>query len=201
MHGLRQRLPQGRALLRFRQALGPAARPDRTHWRGGRQVVSGHRQPALDLAARYDADVLCERFIPGRELTVALLDGEPLPAVEIIPSHEIYDYECKYTPGMSRYEVPARLDPDQAAGIAELAVRAGVALRQECYSRIDFRRHATDGSLWCLEANSLPGLTATSLVPKAANAAGIGFPELCERIALAALERSSASGGRWPDRG
>ncbi len=87
-------------------------------------------QPALDLAARYDADVLCERFIPGRELTVALLDGEPLPAVEIIPSHEIYDYECKYTPGMSRYEVPARLDPDQAAGIAELAVRAGVALRQ-----------------------------------------------------------------------
>lgn len=153
-------------------------------------------QPAMELAARYDADVLCERFIPGRELTVALLDGEPLPAVEIIPSHEIYDYECKYTPGMSRYEVPATLDPDETVAIAELAVRAGEALRQDCYSRIDFRRHEADGSLWCLEANSLPGLTATSLVPKAADAAGISFPALCERIARAALKGSDSPDGR-----
>jgi D-alanine-D-alanine ligase len=154
-------------------------------------------EPAMELAARYDADVLCERFVPGRELTVAVLGGEPLPPVEIIPSHDIYDYECKYTPGMSRYEVPADISAAESARLAELAGKAYVALRQESYSRIDFIRR-DDGSLWCLEGNSLPGLTATSLVPKAAQAAGISFPELCERIALAALaarSRDSAATG------
>jgi D-alanine-D-alanine ligase len=106
--------------------------------------------------------------------------------VEIIPSHEIYDYECKYTAGMSRYEAPADLPPGETAILQDLAVRAYRALRQSSYSRIDFKR-ADDGSFWCLEANSLPGLTSTSLVPKAAAAAGIEFPELCERIAWSAI--------------
>ncbi|MFW6039607.1 MAG: D-alanine--D-alanine ligase [Gemmatimonadota bacterium] len=143
---------------------------------------------ALELAARYDADVLCETFVPGRELTVTVLDGEALPVVEIIPAGEIYDYEAKYTPGRSSYVVPAELDPEEAAALGRLAVRAFEALRQESLSRIDFRRHP-DGSFWCLEANSLPGMTATSLVPKAAAAAGISFPGLCERLAIAASGR------------
>jgi D-alanine-D-alanine ligase len=142
---------------------------------------------AIGLAGRYDDDVLCETFVPGRELTVALLDGEPLPAVEIFPGHEIYDYESKYTPGLSRYETPADLDSDEQDRLAELAVRSWHALRQESFSRIDFRQDES-GEFWCLEANSVPGLTATSLVPKAAEAAGIRFPELCERIAAAAVE-------------
>jgi D-alanine-D-alanine ligase len=143
-------------------------------------------EPAMELAARYDGDVLCEAFVPGRELTVAVLAGEALPPVEIIPSHEIYDYECKYTAGMSRYEAPADLAPGETEQLQDLAVRAYRALRQSSYSRIDFKR-ADDGSFWCLEANSLPGLTSTSLVPKAAAAADIEFPELCERIARSAI--------------
>jgi D-alanine-D-alanine ligase len=155
----------------------------------------GELEPAIELAARYDDDVLCEAFIPGRELTVAVLEGEALPPVEIIPSHEIYDYECKYSEGMSRYEAPADLAAAETERLQDLAVRAYLALRQTSYSRVDFRR-AEDGSFWCLEANSLPGLTSTSLVPKAAKAAGIGFPELCERIARAAVRRASGSAGR-----
>jgi D-alanine-D-alanine ligase len=119
-----------------------------------------------------------------------VLDGEPLPAVEIFPGNEIYDYESKYTPGMSHYETPAALDGDESDRLAEFAVRAYQALRQDSFSRIDFRRDET-GAFWCLEANSVPGLTATSLVPKAAAAAGIEFPELCERIAVAAVTAGS----------
>lgn len=152
-------------------------------------------EPALAVAARYDDDVLCEEFVPGRELTVAVLEGEALPPVEIIPSHDIYDYECKYTSGMSRYEAPADLSPADTTRLQDLAVRAYAALRQTSYSRVDFKRR-DDGSLRCLEANSLPGLTATSLVPKAAAAAGIEFPELCERIARSAISRTNRDPGR-----
>jgi D-alanine-D-alanine ligase len=158
----------------------------------GLTVVRAENQlePAIALAARYDDDVLCEEFIPGRELTVAVIDGEALPPVEIIPSHEIYDYECKYTAGMSRYEAPADLSAVDTIRVQDLAVRAYRALRQSSYSRVDFRR-SEDGTFWCLEANSLPGLTSTSLVPKAAAAAGITFPDLCERIVRAGMERAT----------
>lgn len=152
-------------------------------------------EAAIQLAARYDDDVLCEAFISGRELTVAVLEGEPLPPVEIVPSHEIYDYECKYTPGMSRYETPADLSGAEATRLQDLAGRAYEALRQASYSRIDFRR-SEDGTFWCLEANSLPGLTSTSLVPKAAAAAGITFSDLCERIARAGIERAARASER-----
>lgn len=143
---------------------------------------------ALELAGRYDPDILCEAFVPGRELTVTVLEGEALPVVEIIPKGEIYDYEAKYTPGGSSYVTPAELTGPETEELQRLAVRAFEALRQESVSRIDFRRDP-DGAFWCLEANSLPGMTATSLVPKAAAAAGISFPELCERIAIAACRR------------
>lgn len=150
---------------------------------------------ALELAARYDRDVLCEQFIPGRELTVTVLEGEALPVVEIIPGNEIYDYESKYTPGKSRYVAPAELDASEARELGRLAVQAFRVLRQESVSRIDFRRRP-EGGFWCLEANSLPGMTATSLVPKAAAAAGVGFPELCERIAVAGCRRPAGSRSR-----
>lgn len=156
---------------------------------------------ALALAACYDADVLVEAFVPGRELTVTVLEGRALPIVEIIPGHEIYDYESKYTPGMSRYEVPARLASGEAERLAELALATHEVLRQGSYGRVDFRRDERDGTLQCLEANSLPGLTATSLVPKAAAAAGIEFPELCERIAVAGLHGSVAGGSGTGARG
>lgn len=146
---------------------------------------------ARDLAGRYDADVLCEAFVPGRELTVTVFEAEALPVVEIIPAGDIYDYEAKYTPGRSSYVVPAELGEEETAELSRLAVAAFHALRQDLISRVDFRRDP-EGGFWCLEANSLPGMTATSLVPKAAAAAGITFPELCERIAIAACRRPAA---------
>jgi D-alanine-D-alanine ligase len=141
---------------------------------------------AMRVAQDYDGDVLIERFVSGRELTVGILLGQALPALEIIPSHDIYDYECKYTPGMTSYEVPARLDAEEANELANLALAAHRVLRQGSFGRVDFMM-GEDGVCYCLETNSLPGMTATSLLPKAASAVGIDFPELCERIALAAL--------------
>lgn len=141
---------------------------------------------AVRLAFRYDDEVMVERFIPGRELTVAILGDDALPVGEIIPKHEIYDYECKYTAGMAVEVFPAKITPELAARAQEFARRAFRALKLRGCARIDFRM-TTEGELYCLEANTLPGMTATSLVPQAAQAAGISFPELCERIVLLAL--------------
>ncbi len=146
-------------------------------------------EPAVEVARRYDGDVLFEAFVEGRELTVAVLLDQALPAVEIFPGHDLYDYESKYTPGLSRYEAPAALDSGQRGTLADLALRAHDVLRQGSFSRLDFRL-AGDGTFYCLEGNSVPGMTATSLFPKAAAAAGISFPELCERLARAALDRA-----------
>ena len=137
---------------------------------------------AIELARHYDEDVLVEEFIPGRDLTVTVLGGEALPVVEIVPGHEIYDYESKYTSGLSRYYCPADLPSDETHRLQELAARTHDVLRQGAYGRIDFRRDERDGVFHCLETNSLPGLTETSLVPKAAAAAGMTFGELCEKI-------------------
>ena len=144
-------------------------------------------EPAMVEARRFDPDVLVERYVEGREITVAVLEGEALPPVEIFPGHELYDYESKYTPGTSRYEAPARLESEASERVSDLAVRAHNVLRQGSFSRVDFRFGAEDGVFYCLEGNSVPGMTATSLFPKAAAAAGIAFPELCERLARAAL--------------
>jgi D-alanine-D-alanine ligase len=138
-------------------------------------------EAAIELAARYDDEVMIERFVPGRELTVGILDGEPLAVGEIIPRHEIFDYECKYTPGMSEEIFPADLPEAVTAECRRLALRAHDALKLGGYSRVDFRL-TPDGELFCLEVNTLPGMTATSLLPQAARAVGIEFPELCDRI-------------------
>ena len=136
---------------------------------------------AVALARRYDDEVMIERFVPGRELTVGVLDGRALAVGEIIPRHEIFDYECKYTPGMSQELFPADLPPAVAAECGRLALLAHEALKLGGYSRVDFRLTPA-GELFCLEVNTLPGMTATSLLPQSARAAGIEFPDLCERI-------------------
>jgi D-alanine-D-alanine ligase len=147
---------------------------------------------AIAEAARFDDEVMIEKFIAGRELTVAVIGNEALPVGEIFPKHEIYDYECKYTAGMAHEEFPAKLSKDETSRIQADAVRAFRSLKLGGCARIDFRM-AADGSFHCLEANTLPGMTQTSLVPQAAMAAGIAFPTLCDRIARLALERSGVA--------
>jgi D-alanine-D-alanine ligase len=150
---------------------------------------------AIERAGRFQGPVLVERFIPGSELAVGVLGDEALPIVEIRPKHEIYDYECKYTKGMSEYEVPAPIDDTLTLEVQDLAVRAHRLLRLSAYSRVDFRLDE-DGAPWCFEANSLPGMTATSLLPKAARAVGVSFEELCDRIVQLALEEGHPIGTR-----
>ena len=148
-------------------------------------------QAAIDEAFKYDDEVMVEEFIPGRELTVGILGDEALPVGEIIPVHEIYDYECKYTAGMAREIFPADLTAEETSTVQDLARRAFRALKLGGYARIDFRM-SPDGVFYCLEANTLPGMTALSLIPQAAVAAGISFPELCERIVQLALQTRGA---------
>ena len=142
--------------------------------------------PAIAEAFRHDDEVMIERFIAGRELTVPILGGDALPVGEIIPKKEIYDYECKYTPGMAEEVFPAALSPAETAEVQRQAQQAFAALKLNGCARIDFRLN-TAGEFYCLEANTLPGMTATSLVPQGAAAAGMDFPTLCERIARLAL--------------
>ena len=149
---------------------------------------------AVKLASHYDDEVMAEQFIPGRELTVGILGDVPLPVGEIVSKHELFDYETKYTPGMSDETFPARIDTLLARQLQEYAVMAHRALKLNGYSRIDFRV-SPEGDIFCLEANSLPGMTRTSLLPQAAQAAGIAFPELCERIARLTRNKGGAKGG------
>ncbi len=142
---------------------------------------------AIAEAFLYDDEVMIEQFVAGREFTVGILGNDALPVGEIIPKHEIYDYECKYTPGMAEEVFPAQIPSDRVREAQDLAHRAFQALKLRGCARIDFRM-TEDGSFFCLEANTLPGMTQTSLIPQAAAAAGITFPELCERIALLAIE-------------
>lgn len=146
---------------------------------------------AVDEALRYDDEVMIERFVPGRELTVSVLGSVALPVGEIFPVHEIYDYECKYTAGMAREEFPARLLSGEAGELHRLALLSFRSLKLDGYARIDFRM--TDrGEYYCLEANTLPGMTPLSLLPQAAAAAGMDFGALCERIVQLALAKPPA---------
>ena len=138
-------------------------------------------EEAINLALNFSNKALIEEYIPGRELTVAVLDNKALPILEIKPKHSIYDYECKYTPGMSEYEVPAKIPQDVFENIQKQALLAFHSLRCESYSRVDFLLNQNNQP-YCLEVNTLPGMTSTSLVPKMAKAVGISFEELIEKI-------------------
>lgn len=141
---------------------------------------------AITEAFRYDDEVMIERFIPGRELTVGVLGSEALPVGEIKPAKEIYDYECKYTAGMAIEEFPANLSQYVTKQLQVQAQQAFAALKLRGYARIDFRLN-DGGECYCLEANTLPGMTELSLIPQGAAAAGISFGQLCERIVQLAL--------------
>lgn len=137
---------------------------------------------AIRVAEEHDDEVMLEAFVPGRELTVGILGDTALAVGEIIPSHELFDYECKYTPGMSQEIFPADLTASLTSEVQRLGLLAHRALKCSGYSRVDFRLTPA-GQLHCLEVNTLPGMTATSLLPQSAAAVGLSFGELCERIA------------------
>lgn len=135
---------------------------------------------ALQSAASWGCRVMAEKKIVGRELTVGILDGNPLPAVEICPKTGFYDYKNKYD-GSTEEICPAPLSSVIKSRIEAFSLRAFKALRLRDYARFDYILDHTEG-LWCLEANTLPGMTPTSLFPRAAAAEGLSFCELCERI-------------------
>jgi len=140
----------------------------------------------IALAARFSRDILIEEYIPGRELTVGIIGDEALPVVEIVPESGLYDYEAKYTKGKSRYDVPANLPEPQAMRVRELGRAAFHALGCRGFARVDFRLHP-DGTPYCLEVNTIPGMTELSLLPMAARAVGIDYDALVEQLVQLAL--------------
>jgi D-alanine-D-alanine ligase len=137
-------------------------------------------EAAVRAAARFDSEVMIERYVRGRELTVGILGDQALPPVEIRPKSGLYDYEAKYTAGMTEYLCPAPLEEEVVAQLQAYAWRAFRVLKLSGYARVDFI--LAKEQLFCLEANTLPGMTPTSLLPKSASANGIEFGELCELI-------------------
>jgi D-alanine-D-alanine ligase len=146
---------------------------------------------AIEVSRGWHDVVLFEQYCKGRELTVGVVGGRALPVGEIIPRNELFDYECKYQPGMAEEIFPADIDGELSQRVQRLAVQVHHALRLRDYSRVDFMVDS-GGVPWCLEANACPGMTANSLLPKAARAAGTSFPQLCDRIAGLARTRRSA---------
>jgi D-alanine-D-alanine ligase len=151
----------------------------------------GELERAIEESRRWGDLVLFERDHEGRELTVGILGGMALPVGEIVPAHELFDYECKYQPGMAEEIFPADIPESLAKELQRLAARVHETLRLRDYSRIDFIVD-DGGGIWCLEANTAPGMTANSLLPKAARAAGMSFPELCDRVVGLARSRGAA---------
>ncbi len=148
-------------------------------------------QPAIELAGRYGDEVMLERFVAGREVTVGVLDDQALPVGEILlGGQEVFDYEHKYQAGAVREVFPADLPPAIAAEAQRLALKVHRALKLSGYSRTDFRLDE-QGRLWCLEVNTLPGMTATSLLPQARRRPGSVSPNSASGSAGSA---SSAAG-------
>ncbi len=148
---------------------------------------------AIKNASAYRGDVIVERFIPGREITVGLIEGEALPVIEIIAANNCYDYNAKYLAKDTKYIVPAELDNGIAEKAQEIALRAHNALGCEGFSRVDMRL-ADSGDIYVLEVNTIPGLTERSLLPMAARAAGIDFFDLCVKVLYEAVNRNRIKG-------
>ena len=151
----------------------------------------GDWQNALAEALKFDSEVLVEEKIIGRETTVGILDGEALPVLEVRPKAGAYDYRNKYTVGCTEYFCPADFDSATTRKIQEAAIRAFKAIGGRDYARVDVMVRA-DGEPVVLEINTLPGMAATSLLPKAAAAAGLNYSELCQRMIDLALKRMAA---------
>ncbi len=136
---------------------------------------------AIELAKTVEPTVLIEELITGREFSVGILAGEPLPVIEIIPTSGFYDYQNKYQAGRTNEICPAMISSALAERLGAEALKVHQLLRLGGYSRVDFLV-TKEGQTYCLEANTLPGMTPTSLLPQEAAAAGIGYPELCDRL-------------------
>lgn len=144
---------------------------------------------ALEFAFRFEARVLVERYVKGRELTVGVMDGRAMPVIEIIPKSGWYDYKNKYQAGLTEELCPAPLSPEDTDRVQRLAERVAEALMIDVYCRADFLMDESDGQLYCLEANTLPGMTPTSLVPQMGAAQGMDFGEACEKIIAVSMEK------------
>ena len=147
---------------------------------------------ALETAGRFDAEVLCEAYLEGPEVTVGILEETALPVVQVVPSRRFYDYVAKYTPGQTQYLVPAPLAAAVTRHIQASALQAHRVLGCGGFSRVDLIVSQGRGPV-VLEVNTIPGLTATSLLPKAAAAAGLSFPDLCERLLASAVSSGARS--------
>lgn len=156
----------------------------------GVQIVADRESfvAAVGAAFRYDDDVLVEEYVKGREFSVGVLGGKALPVIEIIPKSGWYDYENKYQEGATEEVCPAELDPKIAEKMQREAEHAFEMLRLKVYGRVDFLLDQ-DNKFYCLEANTLPGMTPMSLLPQEAAAAGIPYPELCEKIIELSLKK------------
>lgn len=146
-------------------------------------------QRAVEAAHQFDTHVLVEEFVRGRELTVGILGQRPLPVIEISTDHAFFDYAAKYTAGAAREEVPAPLDAMMTARAQLFALRAHECLGCRDFSRVDLMLNEEAGQLFVLEVNTIPGMTPTSLLPKAAQAAGMNMTDLCSRMIEMALAR------------
>ena len=143
---------------------------------------------ALAEAFKYDDEVIVEQYIDGREFSVGVMDGKALPVIEIAPLKGFYDYKNKYQPGSTIETCPAHISPEKTRELQMYAEKAFAALRLKNYARMDFMMNR-EGEVFCLEANTLPGMTPTSLLPQEAAAVGMSFGELCEEILDAALKK------------
>ena len=143
-------------------------------------------EKALQEAFLYDDEVIVEQYIEGREFSVGVMDGRALPIIEIAPLQGFYDYKNKYQPGSTIETCPAQLSEEKTKEIQDYAEQAFRALRLKNYARMDFMMNKA-GEVFCLEANTLPGMTPTSLLPQEAAAEGGSFEELCEKIMSTAL--------------
>lgn len=143
---------------------------------------------AIDEAFRWEKEVLVEQFITGREFSIGLIEGKALPVIEIIPKDGFYDYVHKYQAGKSLEICPAEIDDDITKLLQNEAEKAFKALSLEAYARVDFLLDG-DNNTYCLEANTLPGMTPTSLLPQEANVVGINYGELCEKIIEVSLKK------------
>jgi len=154
----------------------------------GLSIVKNQNQlnEALLVASKYSDKILIEEFIEGRELTVGIVDKTIYPVLEIVPTHEIYDYECKYTSGMSEYIVPAKIDQYISNQLKEVSMKAFNALECEGYARLDYRL-TKDNKFYLLEINTLPGMTSLSLLPKMAESVNVSFEELVNQIVKISL--------------
>ena len=146
-------------------------------------------EKAMTEAFKYEGQVLVEQYIKGREFSIGVLGKKALPIIEIIPKTGFYDYVNKYQAGNTEEICPAVLDEATTKLLQDEACHAFEELHLESYARIDFLLDENDGKIYCLEANTLPGMTPISLLPQEAKADGIEFPELCEKIVELSLEK------------